>query len=198
MKIPHQRTALLGLSAVALFITTLIAFALLNPEFNPIWDNISKLGAVGQKNALGWNLIGFVTVGLLFAAFGWGYGTILQDKLTACLLAAFGIGFAATGLPIDFANETTSLSKAHIVAICLGVACWLFALARIGMLNNLEPVIRTAANTAATLFILPVIGEAAALWPSPITHRLVFLVVLSWIVFSSGKLLGKTQDTLTA
>lgn len=193
MKIPHQRTALLGLSAVALFITTLIAFALKNPEFNPIWDNISKLGAVGQKNAFGWNLLGFGAVGLLFAAFGWGYGTILQDKLTACLLAAFGIGFAATGLPIDFANETAPLSKAHIVAICLGVASWLFALARIGMLNNPEPAIRTTANTTATLFILPVIGELAALWPSPITHRLVFLAIFGWVIFSSIGLLRKAH-----
>ncbi len=190
----HQRTAILGLSAVILFITALTVFALLNPEFSPIKDNISKLGAVGQKNALGWNLIGFATVGLLLAVFGWGYGHILQDKITAYLLAAFGIGFAATSLPIDFANEAAPLSKAHIVVICLGVASWLFALARIGMLKNIEPVIRTVANMTGTLFILPVIGEAAALWPSPITHRLVFLVVFGWVAFSSIKLLSKTGD----
>ena len=179
-----MRCAGLGLSAVGIFVSAFILFSILNPNFNPIDDYVSKLGALGQPYALWWNLIGFGLVGLLLTAFGWCYGYLIQDRLVGILLASFGIGFAATGVPIDLANEVAPVSKAHIVAICLGLAGWMFGLARMGYSMSLERSVRRLANTAATLLFIPLLGQIAQLWSMPVTHRLVFVVVFGWVLIT--------------
>lgn len=48
---------MLGICAVGLFGFALVVFSILNPDFNPLHDYVSKLGAIGQPYALWWNLI---------------------------------------------------------------------------------------------------------------------------------------------
>ncbi|MFK7906927.1 MAG: DUF998 domain-containing protein [Chitinophagales bacterium] len=137
IEIDNQRkTGILGLLSVIVFIASLILFGILNPEFNFVEDFVSKLGAKGEPNAFWWNLIGFGLVGIILFGFGIFYGKFLKDKLAGLLLAFFGIGFSFTALPIDMVDSNTSISKAHIVSICLALAFWLFGLARISHKNS--------------------------------------------------------------
>ena len=179
----------LGLAAVTVLLLALLSFTRLNPAFDPFGDFISRLGAIGEPYAIWWNLIGFVSVGLLLAGFGWVYGRILDDSVVGVLLALFGVGFAATAIPVDLENDAAGVSKAHVVAICLGLAGFMFALARMAHGASRSRPIRTLANVAATFLGLAMVGQVAQLWSMPVTHRLVFLVVFGWVAVTSVGLL---------
>lgn len=198
----HKLTALVGIFAVSLFGVALAVFSSLNPNFHPAQDYVSKLGAIGQPYALWWNLTGFIAVGLLLAGFGFAYGHYLQDRFVGLLLAMFGIGFAATAIPVDPTDGNAALSKLHVLAICLGLGGWMIGLARMASLSFPRKSTRVMANIAAVLVMLPMFGQVAALWPMPVTHRLVFIVVFGWVAITSIRLLCgldkiKTPDSVS-
>lgn len=197
----RQTTAILGLSSVLIFGGTLVVIASITPEFHFLEDYVSELGAQGQPYALWWNLIGFLLVGILLAAFGYSYGRVVNDRWVGVCLALFGIGFAFTALPIDLGNSESTLSTAHVVAICLGLAGWMFGLARMAQLETVGKSVRYSANIAAALVVLPMFGFVAGLWSMPVTHRLVFAVVFGWVAFTSFRLLlngSNIQNSLQA
>jgi hypothetical protein len=185
----ERLSAAFGLTAVGLFGLALTVFATLNPCFHPLDDYVSKLGALGQPYAPWWNVIGFLIVGALPAGFGLRFGRVVDDRLVGGLLAAFGVGFGATGFPVDWAHQQAPVSKAHVVAICLGLAAWLFGLARLAYLPGLGRSVQLSANVAAGLVVLPILAQVAGLVPMPLTHRLVFGVVFGWVAFTSIALL---------
>ena len=176
-----KQTGIIGITAVSLFATSLIVFGLLHPNFNFLTDYISKLGYKGTHLSSWWNLLGFGIPGILFTFFGFSYGRILSDKLAGVLLSIFGIGFALTAIPFNLANEHSEASKAHILAITLGLASWLFGLARLSYNKTLEPSIIKRANIAAGFLGVFMIGSFLELWSQPIAERLAITVVLSWI-----------------
>jgi hypothetical protein len=53
-------------------------------------------------------------------------------------MGAFGLAFAFTAIPIDSLSQDTPYAKAHILAICLALAAWLFGLARITGRKNIS------------------------------------------------------------
>ncbi|NRB63272.1 MAG: DUF998 domain-containing protein [Saprospiraceae bacterium] len=191
MKLTEKNIGIIGLLSVLTLITALLVFGLLNSDFNFWEDFISKLGAKGEPNALWFNLIGFVVVGILLFVFGLLYGKLLNDKLLSILLSLFGLGFAFTAIPIDMEFSRTSVSKGHIVAICLGLVFWLFGLSRLGYNQNLKQKIRKRANLTAIILVLSMIGFVFGLWSMPITHRLVFAIVFGWIAITSIELMNK-------
>ena len=185
----QRKAGILGLLSVIVFITSLIFFGILNPEFNFVEDFISKLGAKGEPDALWWNLIGFGLVGIILFGFGIFYGKFLKDKLAALLLAFFGIGFSFTAIPLDMINSNIKISKAHIVSICLALAFWLFGLARISQNALNKKRIRLRANITAILIVISIVGFTLGLWSMPMTHRLVFIFVFGWTTITSFDLL---------
>jgi len=185
---------IMGLSGVIIFFISLIIFGNLNSNFSFVNDFVSKLGAIGEPNARWWNLIGFVLVGITQIGFGVSYGRILKDKLAGIFLALFGVGFVFTSIPIDMVEPDLPASKAHIVAISLALAFWLFGLARISYNHEIEKNIRLQANVAAILIVLPMIGFIMGLWSMPIIHRLVFLVVFGWTAITAIGLLLNNQE----
>ncbi len=195
MRLKGEIIGVIGLSSVVILAIALLVIGSLNSEFNFINDFISRLGAKGQPNALIFNLIGFVTVGLLLFIFGWTYGVLLKDKLLSLLLSLFGLGFAFTAIPVDLAMENAPVSKAHVAAICLGLAFWLFGLARMGYNPKLSHRIRYQANFAAGLLFVAMIGFVLEFWSMPITHRLVFGVVFGWTTLTSIQLISETTSS---
>ena len=193
MKLTEKNIGIFGLLSVLILTTTLLVFGLLNSDFSFWEDFISKLGAKGEPNAFWFNLIGFVVVGILLFIFGLSYGKLLKDKLLSMLLSLFGLGFAFTAIPIDMEFSRTSVSKAHIVAICLGLAFWLFGLSRLGYNQNLKRRIRTRANLTAIILVLSMIGFVLGLWSMPITHRLVFMIVFGWTAITSIELINNKK-----
>lgn len=181
----------LGLSSLIIFLFAFLIFGFLNSEFSFLHDYISMLGAKGEPQALFFNIIGFILVGLLQCVFGLLYGNLLNDKLLSVLLSFFGLGFAFAAIPVDLEATDPPFSKAHILAICLGLAFWLFGLARLGHNKKLPKKIRNRANVTATLLIIIMIGASRELWPMPITHRLIFGIVFGWTALTSLELITK-------
>jgi len=185
----------LGLLSVVVLLVALAIFGSVNREFSFFNDFISKLGAKGEPHAIWWNLIGFIVVGLLLFLFGLLYGILLNDRLLAVLLSFFGIGFALTAIPMDMQVSNSPVSKAHIVVVCLGLAFWLFGLARLGYNRRLEKRIRKRANITALILVVSMIGFVLDLWSMPITHRLVFGIVFGWTAITSLELLVNKQNS---
>jgi len=191
MRLKEKTVGIVGLLSVLNLVTALLIFGYLNNEFSFINDFVSKLGAQGEPNALWFNLAGFVTVGILLFVFGLMYGKLLNDKLLSILLSLFGLGFSFTAIPIDMQLSNTPVSKAHIVAICLGLAFWLFGLSRLGYNEQLKRKVRTRANITAVLLVLSMIGFVFGFWSMPVTHRLVFGIVFGWTALTSLELIFK-------
>lgn len=193
----HERlmrpsTAYLGLAAAGVFIIAFFITAMLTPDY-ALWnDYISKLGARGQPFAPWWNVIGFVVVGILFSVFGWTLGRTINDRIAGSCLVVAGLGFTLGAIPADFADANAPLSKAHFVSICIALAGWCFALARMGQAGVLGKRIRMGANAAGVLAVLPMVGTAANLIAAPVTHRLVLAVVFGWVIFVSLRVLNKS------
>ncbi len=186
-------TGILGMSSVCIFALALITFGWIHPDFHFFQDYISKLGARGEPLALAWNLTGFVTVGILLSLFGLSYGKILKDSLIGVLLFLFGLGFALTAIPFDMDQSELIVSRIHKAVICLGLASWLFALARLGYNQSLEVTIRTRANLTALSLVAAILGHLLGIWSMPVTHRLVFAIVFLWTVISSMALLKNKE-----
>ncbi|WP_200975534.1 DUF998 domain-containing protein [Echinicola sp. 20G] len=182
-------TGTIGLLAVGIFFLALIVFGSLHPDFNYLEDFVSKLGAKGQPNAIWFNLFGFLLAGLLMTCFGVLYGLTIQDKWVGILIGLFGLGFAFTFLPFDLKLTDSTLSKAHTVAITLGLATWLMGLARLAYNPKLDKAITQRANIAAMLLVVSILGLLVGFWSMPFTHRLVFMVVFGWTIFTSVSLL---------
>jgi hypothetical membrane protein len=198
MKIKETEIGILGLSSILIFIATLLIFGFANTDFSFANDFISKLGAKGEPNALWFNLFGFITAGILLFVFGVTYGNLLNDKLLSVLLSLFGLGFAFTAIPIDMELSRTPMSKAHIISISLGLAFWLLGLSRLGYNRQLRKGIRNRANFTATVLTLSIIGSVLELWSMPVTHRLIFGIVFSWIAVTSFELIlrkGRNEKT---
>ncbi|MFS4446902.1 DUF998 domain-containing protein [Maribacter sp. 2307UL18-2] len=189
MKLTEKNIGIFGLLSVLTLITALLIFGVSNSGFSFWEDFISKLGAKGEPNALWFNLIGFAVVGILLFIFGLSYGKLLNDKLLSILLALFGLGFAFTAIPIDMEFSRTSVSKAHIVAICLGLASWFFGLSRLGYNQKLKRRIRNRANFTAVILVLSMIGFVFGFWSMSITHRLVFMIIFGWTAMTSIELI---------
>jgi len=179
----------LGLMAVVIFGSALLLFGMLNPAFHFWQDYISQLGAQGAPYAVWWNGIGFLLVGILLMGFGMAYGKIVEDRVVGILLALFGLGFAFTAIPINMENTSAPVSKAHIVAICLALACWLFGLAKLSSNRLVERKVRVKANLAAIILVAAMFGFVLGFWSMPWTHRLVFGVVFGWTAITAVELL---------
>jgi hypothetical membrane protein len=191
MILKEKTVGILGLLSVLILIIALLIFGFANSEFSFVNDFISKLGAKGEPNALWFNLFGFIIVGILLFLFGLTYGNLLNDKILSILLSLFGLGFAFTAIPIDMELSRTPVSKAHIVAICLGLAFWLFGLSRLGYNKQLKRKVKIRANLTAVILVLSMMGFVLGLWSMPITHRLVFGIVFSWTALTSIELILK-------
>ncbi|GAB5410034.1 MAG: hypothetical protein BalsKO_23990 [Balneolaceae bacterium] len=193
MRIREKNVGILGLLSVLILILALAIFGFSNEDFNFLNDFVSKLGAEGEPNAFWFNLIGFVAVGILLFVFGLTYGNLINDRLVSVLLSLFGLCFAFTAIPIDMELSRTPVSKAHIVAICLGLAFWLFGLSRLGYNRKLNRKIRNRANLTAGILVISMMGFVFGFWSMPITHRLVFAIVFGWTTITSIELIYRKE-----
>ncbi|MEM0895641.1 MAG: DUF998 domain-containing protein, partial [Verrucomicrobiota bacterium] len=151
-------------------------------------------GSKGQPYATWWNLFGFITVGLLLAAFGWFFGLCKNDRiLGACLMVA-GLGFALAAFPTDFSDAHSPLSTAHYVSICLALAGYCFGLARLtGSRSTARD--RKTANWVVVLSILPIMFVSGGVSAEPVAHRVILIVVFSWVVITSLRLMSRDANS---
>ena len=101
--------------APPLFAFSIVAFAALRSDYSHLNDAVSELGARGAPNALAWNLIGFLTVGLLITVFSWGLYRGTGSLAALISVGLSGLGFAGTGMfPADMDDlASPSSRRAH-------------------------------------------------------------------------------------
>ncbi|MEO1211772.1 MAG: DUF998 domain-containing protein [Cyanobacteria bacterium J06638_20] len=187
-------TAVSGLLSVSFFVCSFMLFGFLHPDFDVFVDFISKLGAKGQPNAFCWNIVGFGSVGLLLAAFGWLFGLCKNDRVLGTCLMVAGFGFSLGAIPTDFADAQSPLSKAHFVSICLSLTGYCFGMARLTGSQSTDSE-RITANWVIALAILPIIGASGGVSAEPVAHRIILTVVFTWVVLSSLRLLTPLQKS---
>ena len=213
-----------GLFTVGLLLVTFAVCVQLNPGFDLLDDYLSQLGARQQPWALLWNVMGFAAVGVSFALFGIALGRVYGDGLLGCCLGLAGLGFALAATPTDLANSEATLSKIHFASVCIGLAGWCLALARVGgRRSSQSPAVErtgsrptesnlaaestgespdqfsiVCSNVAAVLAVLPMLGVAVGWVPEPMAHRWVLGTVCLWTVLISVRLLVARSDTASS
>lgn len=124
-------SAYYGFLAAMVFWSGVIVVGLIQPEYHPLADTVSKMGRVGRSFAMAINWILIVT-GFLIAMFARGLpasnGYLLSPRL---MVAAFGFfGLAGAGLlPCDEICVGWSLPNIlHTIPVAIGFTCLQFGL----------------------------------------------------------------------
>ena len=180
-----------GILAVALFLITFAFHSLRAEDFHPLNDYLSKLGSLDQNGSASWNISGFVVVGALFAIFGFSFGKFVEDPFSGTCMVCCGVGFAVAAIPAEMIDEESTLTKAHIVSVCIALASWCFGLARTGSQSRIDSRIRNSANLAGILTVVPMAGLGLELFPAAIGHRILLLIVFGWTIFICTELITK-------
>lgn len=183
----RKRTGLIGLAAVVLFTTALIAFAAAYPGYEHATKAVSELGDPAAPHAAAWNVVGFFAPGVLLAVFGAGVGAAVGDRIAGVLFALSGAAFAATAIPADMTDLSSASSTAHIVASFAVFLFWLGGAMRSGKWED-----RTLGRL--TLLFLGLAIAAAAVRLTPLLtpgwgQRLSFAAYFGWIAAVSTALL---------
>jgi hypothetical membrane protein len=178
-------TALLGIIASIVFFVALAAFGALDPAYSHATKAVSELGATGAENQLGWNLAGFLTVGILLAVFGWRLGSRVGDRAVRWLLTLFGLAFAATAIPADMGNLRSSSSTAHIAASLAVFLFWALGALRILLIDARLGGLKWATGLALTFAGASVLLRASELLLPGLAQRVSFLVVFGWVIAAS-------------
>lgn len=180
-----------GLAAAGLFAGALGVFAALDPTYSHLTNAVSELGAVGAPNQLTWNLIGFIVVGLLLAAFGRGLGREIATPSASGLLILFGLAFAATAIPADMSDLGSPGSTAHIVASQAVLLFWALALVRLLFVRRAGPALRWIAAVALALAVGAIIVRGLDVLQPGLSQRLSFAMVFGWVAATSLVLLRR-------
>ncbi|MEM8937026.1 MAG: DUF998 domain-containing protein [Pseudomonadota bacterium] len=192
----RKLSAILGLSAIALFLGSLVSFASLTPGFDIVNDAVSLLGAAGQPYGTAWNVIGFVLVGFLLSGFGVVYGLSIQDPLVSLFLGLFGLACACIALPVQLDQPEALQTNIHIEIVCVCMAFWCFGLARLqakGAMDN--ALTRYASVVAVVAIVLSSVGQAIELLSIAHFQRLFFGGIFCWIVSVSISTLRQQQSS---
>lgn len=170
--------------APALFAGAILIFAAARSDYSHLTNAVSELGALGAPNALAWNLIGFMAVGLLITMFSWGLFKGTTSWAALVFVGLSGLGFAGTGVfPADMADLTTPSSRAHILlslisfgAFVLGafILCWRFL-----QLPGWRGVAVGSGILGLLALLTMPLREMSV--PPGLAQRVGFLIYLAWI-----------------
>lgn len=129
-----KRNLLAAVAATGIFWVALLVFAALYPGYTHFNKAISELGAFGAPHALAWNVIGFITPGILLAIAGGGIALLLDGRRTVLfwLLVLSGLGFSGTGIiPAEMSDGSPLMESAwtggHILMTFVSGLPWIIA-----------------------------------------------------------------------
>ena len=173
-----------GLVAPPLFVAAILLFGALRSEYSHLGDAVSELGALGAPNALAWNLVGFVAVGLSIAAFSWGLFRGTGSWTALLFVGLSGVSFAGTGLfPADMADLSAPTSRMHILMSLICFVAFVLGALVLGWRFFALPGWRGIAIGSGILGLLALLTmplrEMAV--PSGLAQRASFALYLAWI-----------------
>ncbi len=175
--------AALGLFANLLFWGCVFGFAALRPDYSHLNDAVSELGSVDAPRKWAFNVLGYVTPGLLTALCGFALGRAAAPRavISPTLLALAGLGLTIAGVfPADMADMQAPTTLLHVVGVSTGLlwppsALWLAFRARRE---------RPAFALATVICVLAMVGTyglyaAFPAYPGAV-QRLTFAAWLLW------------------
>lgn len=184
-----------GVAALLLFAAALVGFGLALPGFEHTRFPVSLLGAAGIRNALGFNLLGFVVPGLLAAAAALGMlrrqpaGSNWAVRVGGQMVLLSALAFAALGVfPLDPIDLDGPTSRWHATAWLL----WSVAFVAAGALLGAGQWSREGRRGAALMALVAaaVVGllgfsPPGMLLTPPLAQRAAFLAWLLWLALAA-------------
>lgn len=180
----EKQIAGLGILANLLFWPLMFALAATRPDYSHLHQAVSELGALRAPHMWVWNMLGFVTPGVLMAAFGWNLVRRLRphSRIAAALLALAGVSIAFAGVfPADMDDRQGLTTTLHL----LGASGSLFAWAP-GMLvvAFIASKVRPDIAIASVLALVAMIGSFWLYGPlsetPALVQRVTFGVFFGW------------------
>jgi len=118
----EKRLAWCGILAPGVLILASAVFSLLTPNYSHLTNAISELGAEGAPLAVGWNIVGFILVGLLIVAFAWGLHVTIRNQagvsIVPLLVGLSGIGWMGLGIfPAEAGFQPSIRTTLHFVMV---------------------------------------------------------------------------------
>lgn len=115
-----KRYAVCAWASSALFWVTYFLMSSIRTDYLHKTKAVSELGSVGASNGVIWNVLGFITVGLLISVFSLGLhksiSTSGKGRVAFVLLFASGIFWAFAGVfPGDFDDKSSLTMILHAV-----------------------------------------------------------------------------------
>ncbi len=121
----HPRLLLcLGLLANLLFWASVLGFAAVRPEYSHFTDAVSELGSVGAPNMWGFNVLAYITPGLLATLCGFGLirAAVRGAVVSPVVMAIAGAGLLIAGVfPADMSNMRATTTILHVVGVSTGL-----------------------------------------------------------------------------
>ena len=197
-----------GIAAVVIFWAALFGFAAAYPGYSHSHKAISELGAFGAPHALAWNLIGFITPGLLLATCGAGLGRAIDvsGRATAVywLLVMSGVGFAGTGvIPAEMRQGSPFMQSpftvGHIVMTLLSGIPWTIAAFLVVRRVKQNPAWQQLRRVSVILAVACVAGFALNIFAPALpvlahrpglAQRISFGIYFAWFLIMAAHLLA--------
>lgn len=195
----HRYAALSGMVAGILCWSAMFAFAAMRPSYSHAVNAVSELGAIGSPNAVLWNLIGFITPGLLLAISGAALAASISPKgwkSAACWsLIISGLAFAGTGVfPADMRDGavlvTSASTRGHFIMSLIHGIAWVIAAALLvpSMKRSADWRGWHIANVALVLLVLVALFGLRGRLSDALVQRVAGLLYFAWFFVLSFRL----------
>jgi hypothetical membrane protein len=196
-----RNAGFLGIAAAVICWSALFVFGALRPSYSHTTNAVSELGALGSLHALPWNLIGFITPGILLAIAGGAVAASVDSKprrtVAFWLFVISGLAFSGTGLnPAEMENGialvTSPFTKGHFVMSLIHGITWLIAALLLVRPMQRHPDWRslTYINVALVLATLVAAFALRGQLSDALVQRIAGAIYFAWFVAMSVKLIG--------
>lgn len=176
----------IGMAATVLFAACLLIFAEISPGYSHATKAVSELGAIGAPYQFAWNVLGFLLPGILMIFHGWGVGAAASDRVAGFFLALAGLSFAATSIPADMANYSSTNTVGHIAASSGAFGFWLIGALKLAYQRGSERhLLSRVAVLSLWLAVAATIVRFSGLVYPGTGQRVAFAAFFAWIFASA-------------
>lgn len=198
----NKQYALIGLLAPIIFATTYVIMANQRPEYSFLTKAISELGSIDAPNKWVWNILGYITSGILISIFGFGLYQHIAPKKSSKLpligIVLSGLFMSFSGIfPGDFDNKQSLTMLLHTIG---SFGSYLFFL--IGAFTYSKQMQKTTYWSKAIkpslifTWLTIIFGSWAFIFPNipAVGQRFVFGFYFLWIIFNAYHLFYQDRN----
>lgn len=198
----NKSYALIGFSAIALFLTTYLIMSNLRPEYSFLYKQISELGSLDAPNKWFWNVLGYIIPGLLLSIFSFGlYKNISNRQGSRLPLAGFVISpllMSFAGIfPADMDNRQSLTTLLHMVGSFGSYVCFLIGAFTYPKLMRKSDYWKKAIHpTLIFTWATILFGNWYFVFPNipSVGQRIVFFFYFLWFLYTAILLYQKPKN----